>query len=227
MNKIEEILQEVRKETDSVMLFSSVTGKDSILLTHYCSIIFKKVICVFMYIISDLSFIEKYKKYFQTKYKNIEYIDIPHYALSSYIKYGHYGLKADPKQRQYNLHQLTEFIRGKTSIEWVVFGMKQNDSLNRRLQLQKYENQAICRKTKKVYPLSIFTNQQVLSLIKKNSLPLPVKYNNDRSSGDDISDPDYLSWLYNNYPADLERCFEQFPATKIMFYEQCQKAETI
>jgi 3'-phosphoadenosine 5'-phosphosulfate sulfotransferase (PAPS reductase)/FAD synthetase len=136
------------------------------------------------------------------------------------------GVKKEPTQKKYNLYELTELVRQNTGIKWVVLGMKQNDSLNRRLQFKQYEDQAICRKTNKVYPLSQFTNHQVLGLIELNKLPKPVHYNNDRSSGDDISDPDYIMWLYENYPEDLEKCFNQFPATKNIFYEKTS-SETI
>lgn len=225
MNKIESILYEIRKDTDTVILFSSITGKDSILLKHYCSQIFKRVICVYMYMIKDFTFIKKYQRYFETRYSNLEFMQIPHYVLSNIIKNGLYGVKKE-KQKQYTLYELNELVRENIGIQWTIYGMKQNDSLNRRLQLQKYEH-AIYRKTKKCYPLSEFSNKQVLSLIELNNLPKPISYNKDLSSGDDISDPQYLMWLYENYPSDLEKVFTQFPGTKITFYEQAQKVESI
>lgn len=218
MNRIETILSKVRDETDTIILFSSVVGKDSILLTHYCCQMFTKVVSVYMYIVPGLSYIEKHKNYFKGRYSNIIYYDIPHYALTTYIRTGYMGIKKDSKQRKYNLATLTEMVREKTGVQWVVLGMKQNDSLNRRLQLRQYEDQAICRESFKAYPLSEFSNKIVLGLIDHLSLPTPIHYNNDRSQGEDISDPEYIKWLYENYPEDLKLVFQYFPMTKNFIY---------
>lgn len=226
MNKPESILHEISKETDNIILFTSLTGKDSILLTHYCAQIFARVECVFMYVVKGLSYTAKYQKYFEAKYKNIHYSAVPHFALGSYIKLGYMGIKRDAKQRRYNLAQINNLIIEKTGIEWTCYGMKQNDSMNRRLQLRGYEQNAICRKTKKVYPLSELSDKEVLGLIERNNLPRPVKTSNERSSGESLRDINYLLWLKNNYPEDLLKTFETFPGTRELIYKHEQKERT-
>jgi 3'-phosphoadenosine 5'-phosphosulfate sulfotransferase (PAPS reductase)/FAD synthetase len=225
MNKIQNILSEVRKETDSIILFTSLTGKDSILLTFYCAEIFKKVVCVYEYIVKDLQHVLKYQSYFENRFKNIEYLHVPHYVLSSYIKTGYMGIKQDRKQKGYNLKQLNDLIIEKAKIEWTCYGMKQCDSLNRRLQLRTYEQNAINRINKKVYPLSELTNAQVLGLIDINHLPKPIKYNNRPSQGQDIDDINYLLWLQENYPDDLLLTFKTYPGTRELLYKH-ETAET-
>ena len=219
MNKIEYILSEVRKETDSVILFSSLTGKDSILLTHYCAEIFNKVESVYMYLVKDLDHVNKYQRYFERRYGNIEFHQVPHFTKSWHIRTGFLGIKKDKNQKKYQLRDIDELMREKTGINWSVYGMKQSDCLNRRVQLRQYKLSAICEQSQKVYPLSEFTNNQVLQLIEKNNLPLPISYNNDRSQSQDINDIDYLIWLYNNYPNDLLKTFEAYPGTRQKVYE--------
>lgn len=70
------IIHNVREKTDTVILFHSGTGKDSIMLLDLCSKSFKKVICVFMYIVKDLDYENRYinwalKKIYECRiYKN-------------------------------------------------------------------------------------------------------------------------------------------------------------
>lgn len=227
MNKPEYILNEIRKETDSVILFSSLTGKDSILLTHYCAKTFDHVVSVFMYVVKDLDHVAKYQKFFESNYPNITFYHVPHFTLSWHIRRGFMGIKKDPEQKKYQLADIDQAMREKTGVQWSVYGMKQFDGLNRRLQLRQYELSAICRKSQKVYPLSELSNNQVLSLITLNKLPMPVLYNSDRSQSQDIADPQYLAWLFNNYPSDLEKTFEAFPGTKIKFNEWKKRKEAV
>lgn len=227
MNKPQSILSEVRKETDSIILFTSLTGKDSILLTYYCAQIFTRVVCVYMYVVKGLQFIKKHQAYYENRFSNLEFLHVPHYCLASYIKAGYMGIAQDEKQRNYNLSQLNEIIIQKTGITWTCYGMKQNDSLNRRLQFRGYEQNSINRTNKKVYPLSELTNKEVLGLININHLPAPIKRDNNRSQGESITDIDYLLWLQDNSPDDLLLTFETFPATRELMYKHEQrKTET-
>jgi 3'-phosphoadenosine 5'-phosphosulfate sulfotransferase (PAPS reductase)/FAD synthetase len=227
MNKPVAILQKVRQETDSLILFTSLTGKDSILLTYYAAQIFTRVVCVYMYIVKDLRHVLKYQAYFENRFEHVHYIHVPHYVLASHIKVGFLGMSQDKKQKNYSLAQLNTMVCEKVKIDWTCFGMKQNDSMNRRLQLRGYEDNAICRKSKKVYPLSELTNKQVLGLIDINHLPKPIKYNNRPSQGQDIDDIKYLLWLQNYYPADLLKTFEVYPGTRELIYRYEQrKTET-
>ncbi len=220
------ILQEIRKETDSIILFTSLTGKDSILLTYYTALIFARVVCVYMYIVKGLQHVLKYQAYFENRFSNISYLHVPHYCLGSYIKGGYMGIAKDKKQKNYNLAGLNNLIIEKVKIDWTCYGMKQNDSMNRRLQLRGYEQNAICRKTKKVYPLSELTNTEVNGLIDLNRLPKAVKTGNRPSQGQAVDDVDYLLWLRDNYPDDLLKTFEVFPACRELLYKHGQRKET-
>ncbi|OPZ96304.1 MAG: hypothetical protein BWY70_01794 [Bacteroidetes bacterium ADurb.Bin408] len=226
MNRPEYILNEVRKETDSVILFTSLTGKDSILLTYYCAQIFARVVCVYMYVVKGLSYALKYQKYFEGRFTNLNYLHVPHFALASYIKSGYMGIASDTKQKRITLAQLNDLVIEKTGIKWTIFGMKQNDSLNRRLQLRGYELNAICRKSNKVYPLSELSNKQVCDLIELNRLPRPLKFDSGRSQGESVRDINYLLWLQKSYPEDLLKVFRTFPATRQLIYQHEHKTET-
>jgi 3'-phosphoadenosine 5'-phosphosulfate sulfotransferase (PAPS reductase)/FAD synthetase len=223
--KAEEILKTVREETDSVLLFSSIVGKDSILLTQLCSQVFKNVVVVYMFIVRDMEYIHKYQALFEKRFNNVKYLHLPHYVLGSYVKVGFMGIKTDESQKRYSLADIDKIARDQTGLSWSVYGMKKNDSMNRRLQLNTYKD-GICHASNKVYPLMDYKNSQILNLIHLNRLPKPLSYGKGQSSGEDIQDKDYLDWLYRNYPSDLQKVFTAFPGTKLVFYESQVQRES-
>ena len=54
--------------------------------------------------------------------------------------------------------------------EWIVYGTKQNDSLNRRLMLRQMFMNSIDLKTKRAYPLTDWNKNQCLAYIKAKKL---------------------------------------------------------
>ena len=125
LERAKEIIDDISKQTDEVLLFHSLSGKDSIVLTDLCSPKFKRVLCCFMYIVKDLEHINKYYSYFKSKYPNVEFVQVPHYAYYNYIKYGFMGMRRNPKQREWTLAQITDKVRERSGIEWACYGFKQ------------------------------------------------------------------------------------------------------
>lgn len=218
-------IKDASSKFDECILFHSATGKDSIALLNMLAPKFKKVYCVFMYTVKGLDHIGRYINWAKKTYSNIEFIETPHYAVYSYIKSGHLGIKKNEKQKQYTLAEIDEFIRLKTGCNVSFYGFKQSDSLNRRLMLRTYREQTICDKSAKYYPLSNWKNGDVLKYIQDNQLIEPIKYGNGQSQGANINDMDFLLWCKNNFPNDLKRIIEVYPEVDILIYQHEHKAE--
>jgi sulfate adenylyltransferase subunit 2 len=95
--------------------------------------------------------------------------------------------------------------------------------------LRTYYMNAISGKSCKFYPLSEYGNRDVLEYISENGLIWPEKYDHGQSSGDDISDVNYLLYLRENYPGDLARVFGAFPGSERILFEHdysMKKAKT-
>lgn len=212
-------IKQIAQKTNKVILFHSMSGKDSIALLHLLYPHFDQITCVFMYVVKDLEHIARYMHYINKKYPKARIIQIPHFAVFSYIKTGHLGHRQNEKQRLYNLSDLTDNIREKTAIEWAFFGFKQSDSMNRRVMLRTYQEQAINEKNKKVYPLSTYKNNDIIEYIKAEKLITPEKYGNSQSSGTDINDLNYLLFLRNHFPNDLKKVIAEFPLVERKLYE--------
>lgn len=228
LKRAREIIDDVSKETDSILLFHSLSGKDSIVLLDLCYKKFKRVIVVFMYLVKDLEHIMRYYNYAKSKYPNIEFVQVPHYALFNYIKTGYMGIKQNTKQRQWTLSDITDKLREKIGVEWACYGFKQSDSLNRRLMLRSYTDgkEAINWKTKKFYPLSTYKNKEIMDFILDHRLKNPeVCGTNKQSSGVDIEDVEYQKYLKELFPKDLEKIYKVFPMARIVMLKANNKEE--
>lgn len=224
----QQVIEQIAQKTNKVILFHSMSGKDSIALLHLLYPHFDQITCVFMYVVKDLEHIARYMHYINKKYPKARIIQIPHFAVFSYIKTGHLGHRQNEKQRLHNLSDLTDNIREKTAIEWAFFGFKQSDSMNRRVMLRTYQEQAINEKNKKVYPLSTYKNKDIIEYIKAEKLITPEKYGNSQSSGTDINDLNYLLFLRNHFPNDLKKVIAEFPLVERKLYEyDYERAKTI
>lgn len=220
MERAIEIIKTIAGKTERVILFHSASGKDSIALIDLLPPCFKEIICVYMYVVKDLSHINRYINYTCKKHSNVRYVQIPHFALYSYRRVGYMGCEQDERQKLYNMSQLTEIVRKKYEAEWAFFGFKQSDSMNRRLMLRTYKEGAINEKQKKCYPLSEYKNRDVLEYIYRVGLIKPEEYGGKlQSSGTDIADINYLLFLRNKYPDDLLKVINEFPLVERKLFE--------
>ncbi len=153
------------------------------------------------------------------KYPNVSFVQVPHYAVSSYIKYGYLGHECNPKQKIISLSDICEKVREKYGIEWTFFGFKQTDSLNRRCMLRTYEMEAICEKTKKAYPLSTYSNSDVLAYIERKGLIKPEKYGISQSNGTAVNSIEYLLFLREKFPSDLVKVLKEYPLAERILFE--------
>lgn len=219
LERAKEVIEDISKVTDEIILMHSLSGKDSIALLDLCYPKFKRVVCVFMFMVPNMEHIKPYYAFAKRRYPNIHFIQLPHYGLFNYRKEGFMGMRGNPDQRKWKLADIIDKVREKTGIEWCCCGFKQSDSLNRRLMLRSYTDgkMAISWSGKKFYPLSTYKNQDILDYIRKERLKCPEHYGAAvQSSGDDITDYFFLKYLEEHYPSDLEKVYNSFPATRLI-----------
>lgn len=214
-----ETIDKIAEQTDRVILFHSASGKDSICLLDLLSSKFREVVCIYMYVVKDLTHINRYINWASNKYENAKFIQIPHPFVFSAIKTGFMGCRKNNKQKLWTLTQLTDEMRKKCDIEWAFFGFKKSDSMNRRVMLRSYGEYPICEKTYKAYPLADYKNADIKSYIKRQGLVSPECYGKGQSSGTNITDMDYLLFLRQYFPDDLKKVLTEFPLVGRLLYE--------
>ena len=113
------------------------------------------------------------------------------------------------KVKLLKLADVVKAMQLRYGLYYTFLGMKKADGMNRRLMLKGYEangyeNNGMC------YPLADWTQKDILSYMKQNSLPEPVRYSLKASSGVGFN-LDCMLWLEKNYPQDLQRIYKVFP----------------
>jgi sulfate adenylyltransferase subunit 2 len=167
-----------------------------------------------MYFVEGLEHIEKYIRWAESRYPNIVVDRIPHWNLTYILKSGMF-CTMNPKVRLLRLIDVDNAMRLKHGINYVFYGMKKADSLNRRLMLNTYENY---ESKGKIYPLSDWTQKDVISYMRQHKLPEPVRYSKNASGGVCFNIDCYL-WMRENYPQDLKKVLQVFPASEKILFE--------
>lgn len=207
------IIDRVKIETNAINLFYSC-GKDSIAMLDLCAPHFEKINCIFMYFVPELEHQQQFIRFATSKYNNISFIQVPHWCLS-YVLRG--GMFCTPREMSLlKLSDVVSNIEKKTGVNWHFLGMKQSDSLNRRLMLKGYDFESINPETNMVYPLSRWSKKEVIDYIHRKRLPKAIEYAIQNSNGLAFNAPAFL-FLREKYPSDLEKIYTVFPlAQKIL-----------
>ena len=219
LDRATEIIKEMSQQTKEIILMHSLSGKDSIALLELCYPYFERIVCVFMYTVPNLRHIMNYYAFARRRYPKAEFIQVPHYVLFNYRKNGFLGTQGNSNQRLWKFSDIIDKVREKTGIEWACIGFKQSDSLNRRLMLRSYKDgkEAICYVGKKFYPLSTYKNNDIVEFIKARHLKNPEWFDKgEQSSGVDITDYHYLKYLEKNFPDDLQKIYDTYPASVLI-----------
>lgn len=204
----------VREQTDEVILFCSL-GKDSLVLLDMIYPKFKKVYCVFMYFVKGLEHIERWARWVKARYPNVEFIQIPHWNLSYILRSGLYCV-ANKNIKLIKLRDVANSMMLKYNIKYCFLGMKKADSMNRRLMLDTYTNHFVNKGF--CYPLTEWTQKEILAYMSQHNLPEPVRYGKNASNGVGFN-VDCFTWLQEHFPQDLEKIYKTFPMSRRVLFE--------
>jgi sulfate adenylyltransferase subunit 2 len=194
------------------------SGKDSICLLDICAQHFKKVFIVNMFFVENLEHINKYLEFSKIKYKNVEVITIEHWTMTHLRRAGVYQLP-QTKAKLKKLIDTDNELRLLTGCNLTCYGMKKSDSLHRNLMLKTYpENGMFCEKTNKIYPLSNWTNKEVLAYIKQHKLPEPITYTQGKKSQGLGFNIDCFLFLERYYPNDLQEIYKKYPFSRQILF---------
>lgn len=143
---------------------------------------------------------------------------------TSIRKYGDY-CKPEPGVKVETLQDVDRKVKAATGIQWSFYGMKQADSLQRRLMMDTYDLEAISTKTQKAYPLSFWRDKEVLRYIEARKLPKPINYGSKARSNGVGFDIEVFLWLKRHYPQDLQKIIERFPESEVILKQHYQKQQ--
>lgn len=207
------VLNAIREHTDSIIVLLSF-GKDSIVMLDLAKRVFPNVYPVYMYFVKGLEHVEDKKKQVE-KYYDVRVLEYPHWMNSRYMRDSYMKLynKESSKIKKLKINDIEERARYDTGAEYVLNGVKMADSLERRGMLNTYDMKAINWKSKRVFPLSLWSQKDVKAYIKIKKLPRPISYynsSNGKTSGLGLND-DALLFLKEKYPDDFRKVLQVYP----------------
>ena len=174
-----------------------------------------------MYFVQGLEHIEKYIRWAEAKYPNIKVEQVPHWTLTYILRSGMFCIRK-PKIKLLKLADIEKAIRKKHKIDYVFYGMKKADGMNRRLMLNTYtgyENKG------KVFPLANWSQKDVIEYMQLRKIPQPVRYSKNASGGCGFNVECFL-WMRENYPQDLQKVLETFPMSEKLLLDYDYKHQT-
>lgn len=191
--------------TDGVLVGVSC-GKDSVVTLDLCARFFKRVVGYFMYIVKGLSFQEATLRYYEKRY-GIEIIRVPHFFVSTLLRYGAY-CPPDHDVPIVSTLDTYNYLREKSGIYWIAGGERISDSVVRMAMIK--HSGTIDDVRGRIYPVAHWNTGQINDYIAKRRLKLsPETRLFGRSMMGFLPRDMYL--LKQHYPEDFQKIIEWYP----------------
>lgn len=230
MDKLTEtisIIRNAQKEDgkDVAVLFYSAGGKDSLVLLDILSKEYKKVVCIYLYLIRGLEHTQKYIVWAKRRY-GAEVVAIPHYQRTLMKRNGFF---CDPVEEGgfINQKEVEDFVRLKTGKRIIYNGTKGVDGYMKRMLLKMYGKQGYMNNQGVCFPLAKWTNKECLSYIRKNDVISPFVYNEKTTSQGFSIEAKELLCLREKFPNDYKKALMEFPYCEKIIFDYENHIKTI
>ncbi|PPK98999.1 hypothetical protein [Parapedobacter indicus] len=217
METSEQLCERIAEKANGVAIVSFSLGKDSIAAYINMRKYFDKIYPVFYYMVPGLEFQQKSIEYYENEVFQQRILQFPSPALYRQLAYFMYQNPAAVdyihSQDIYIPHYDEVFAAAKLDLDlpietYVGVGVRMNDSLNRRISIQRYG--AVNEKRKQFYPVFDWNNERLISEIRSSGIKLPVDYRIWGRSFDGFHYK-FLKPLKDHFPNDYEKCKSLYP----------------
>lgn len=193
-------------EDDRVLVAYS-GGKDSVATVDLCVRAGKSVEAFFMYFIPGLDYTEHWCAWAEKQW-NIKVHRVQHWNTSYYLRRGVFMLADRMIVQKLTILDIESHVRQATGIEWIGYGYKSIDSLQRRGMMNKWDG-GLDRKRKIFTPIKDWNDTDVKAYLSARHLP-NGSLSGKRSTGIDLTAAS-LRYMRDNWPADYRRILSVFP----------------
>lgn len=208
------VYRRLREITDSIAVGVSC-GKDSVVVLDLArSMKFHRVACYFYYLVSGLSFQERYLCFLEKKY-SVDILRLPHWQLGEMLQGTFRPVPAQVAKCK--VGDAESYVRKKLGIQWIATGERFSESLERRANIQ--NTQGISHRSRRAYPIGFWTKAMVDSYLKRESIPLSSEYRLLNQSFGRLYGPE-LEAIKNSWPADYEKILRVFPHAEVAVKRQ-------
>jgi phosphoadenosine phosphosulfate reductase len=217
-SKIDEFNNRVERFKNNKLVVSFSCGKDSVVLLDL--LISNKIKCepVHYYIVPDLSYNEEVMTWFEDKYR----IKVNRIVSPIYTKMKSADLLCVNRIWNLSSDKQNPFKRAETLInktfnfDWNAVGIKQNDSVMRRMTIVKHG--WIYPNTKKIYPLYDWSDRDVWAYMHYKGMPINKCYEWFGRSQDVVNIP-HIYPLKEKSPEDYFIFCKNFPLIEPLIWK--------
>ena len=188
-------------------------GKDSLVTLDLCVREFgaENVRAFFMYLVKGLDCVESTLRWCMRHYEiDVEFL--PHWQLANSYKYAEYmpHRTGASEWRDTRLIDIEQAARLKTGADWLAYGHRMTDSIERVGMLSKLKG--LDPVGRRVYPLWRWNEASVMSYLRHHKIPQPPKLTILKRSMTGVSfQEDTLLAIRSKFPDDYEKIVEVFP----------------
>lgn len=211
LGSAQELLRRAKSAGAERVLVALSGGKDSLVSLDLCVKEFgaKNVVAWFMYFVPGLAIAEAPVRAAAARH-GIELLTIPHWDLPRMFKFAvlRKHIRGTGDWRDVRLADVELLVRARTGIDWIVYGHRADESLERRGMIKACDG---CdEKRRRVYPLRWWKGADSYAYLRMNRIPVPSTLGGFRNSGIDVS-PECLHYLREHHPADYRKICNFFP----------------
>jgi 3'-phosphoadenosine 5'-phosphosulfate sulfotransferase (PAPS reductase)/FAD synthetase len=183
-------------------------GKDSLALMDLCVRAGRRVEAFFMYFLPGLDYTRHWVEFAQRRW-SVTVREYQHWGITYYLRRGVFRAAPDDDCPKLTILDIERAARQDSGIEWIGYGYKKIDSLQRRGFLTHDWPGGINEKRKCFAPLAEWNNTEVKAYLSRRGIPCPG-IDGKRSTGISLT-PECLEWLRDEWPDDYRRILKVFP----------------
>lgn len=235
------ILEDVKRTGATKILVGFSGGKDSFCTLDVCIRAFgiENVVAFQFYYIKDLEVEMQPIRNAKKKYPQLQIIRLLHPNALNVIRRNTGRTKGSKnlshlKGNTYNWKKAEAILRSRTGIQWIAYGQRMQDSLQRRGMLHKcqglwhYSDKG--SPIFKVFPIYRWRHTDTYTYLRNRKLPIPYTGRGDlhKTSGLSLRSPRSLMNLKKNYPEDYKKLKFLFPhIERVIYRDQVRAAHGI
>jgi len=193
---------------DAPLLVAYSGGKDSLAVLDLCVRAGRHVEAFLMYFVPGMDYTQYWVDYAQKRW-GVKVHLYQHFTISYFIRRGVFRSAPDASFPLITVEDVIAKAREDAGIEWVGFGYKLIDSLQRRGWWKRHAETGCDASSKRFSPLLHWNNTHVKAYLSRRGIPCPG-IDGKRSTGMALT-PDCMEWLRDQWPDDYRRVLRIFP----------------
>jgi 3'-phosphoadenosine 5'-phosphosulfate sulfotransferase (PAPS reductase)/FAD synthetase len=187
------------------LLISYSGGKDSLACCQILKDAGRRFSCMYMFFIPGLDFSRFWCEYAADTF-HVKVRQYQHWNTSNYLRNGIFRSPVDVPA--VSVKEVEAMAKRESGCEWIGYGYKSRDSLERRGILSMYVD-GINAKEKRFAPIKDWSEKDVKAYLSRSGIIIPnLSYG--RSVGVNVL-PSSMLYLRENWPSDYDRVLQVFP----------------